>query len=203
MIDGYHGFCAVPTSLETIQDRVFYVAGGYKYAQAGEGACFLVVPSHTQLRPANTGWFASFGTLSQMEKGKVGYSDDAFRFWGATFDPSGIYRFNAVMRWMQSIGLTIPSIHAYIVELQTCFLKKLDALNLDSLHSKKLIFSPADSMRGHFLTFDLSDAAAINKQLHQLGVEADRRDTRLRFGFGLYHDRTDVDRLIERLKKLN
>ena len=36
-IDGYHGFCSVPTDLSNIQNRIFYLAGGYKYAGAGEG----------------------------------------------------------------------------------------------------------------------------------------------------------------------
>ena len=41
VIDGYHGFCALPTDLSPIASRVFYVSGGYKYAMAGEGCCFV------------------------------------------------------------------------------------------------------------------------------------------------------------------
>jgi hypothetical protein len=29
VIDGYHGFLALPTDLSKIEDRVFYLAGGY------------------------------------------------------------------------------------------------------------------------------------------------------------------------------
>src|SRR5205823_4977840 len=36
-VDGYHGFMAVPTDLAAIEGRAFYLAGGYKYAMAGEG----------------------------------------------------------------------------------------------------------------------------------------------------------------------
>ena len=43
-IDGYHGFMAVPTDLSRIAGRAFYLAGGYKYAMAGEGVCFLHCP---------------------------------------------------------------------------------------------------------------------------------------------------------------
>jgi selenocysteine lyase/cysteine desulfurase len=61
MIDGYHGFMAAPTDLSAVADRVFYVAGGYKYAMAGEGACFLHAPPGFCPRPVATGWFAEFG----------------------------------------------------------------------------------------------------------------------------------------------
>ena len=81
--------------------RAFYVAGGYKYAMAGEGACFLhVPPSAASLRPRNTGWFAAFEALDEKVAGRVPYSSGAMRFMGATFDPSGLYRLNATMRWL-------------------------------------------------------------------------------------------------------
>ncbi|MGH2687475.1 MAG: aminotransferase class V-fold PLP-dependent enzyme, partial [Actinomycetota bacterium] len=32
VLDGYHGFMAVPTDLSAVEDRTFYLAGGYKYA---------------------------------------------------------------------------------------------------------------------------------------------------------------------------
>jgi len=38
LVDGYHAFMARPVNLGAIQDRIFYLAGGYKYAMAGEGA---------------------------------------------------------------------------------------------------------------------------------------------------------------------
>src|SRR3546814_12043092 len=38
VIDGYHGFLARPTDLSAIAGRAFYLAGGYKYAMAAEGA---------------------------------------------------------------------------------------------------------------------------------------------------------------------
>jgi selenocysteine lyase/cysteine desulfurase len=44
VIDGYHGFMAIETDLSQIADRIFYLSGGYKYAMAGEGACFLHAP---------------------------------------------------------------------------------------------------------------------------------------------------------------
>jgi len=63
VIDGYHGFMAVPTDLSEIAARVFYLAGGYKYAMAGEGVCFLHCPPGYGLRPRDTGWYAGFSAL--------------------------------------------------------------------------------------------------------------------------------------------
>ena len=45
VIDGYHAFMARPLNLGAIQDRVFFLAGGYKYAMSGEGACFPTFPT--------------------------------------------------------------------------------------------------------------------------------------------------------------
>src|SRR5690606_14267377 len=44
VIDGYHAFAALPIDLAKLEGRIFYLGGGYKYAQAGEGVGFMVVP---------------------------------------------------------------------------------------------------------------------------------------------------------------
>src|SRR5262249_55715881 len=74
VIDGYHGFLASPTKLSAITDRAFYIAGGYKYAMAGEGACFMHCPPTIAPRPRNTGGFAGFRPLS-AHRGGVPYPD--------------------------------------------------------------------------------------------------------------------------------
>ena len=56
--------------------------------------------------------------------------------------------------------------------------------------------------RGNFLAFEHADAQAWYKRLHEAGIVTDVRGTRLRLGFGLYHNAADVDRLVERLRKL-
>src|SRR5690554_4678315 len=76
MVDGYHGFGALPTDWSPYADRVFYLAGAYKYAQAGEGCCFAVVPSNHVFRPEYTGWFADFSSLAKPQEGAVGYAND-------------------------------------------------------------------------------------------------------------------------------
>ncbi|NWM20028.1 class V aminotransferase, partial [Escherichia coli] len=51
VIDGYHGFMAMETDLSAVADRIFYLAGGYKYAMAGEGCAFLHAPPGFGARP--------------------------------------------------------------------------------------------------------------------------------------------------------
>ncbi|MFM5907531.1 MAG: class V aminotransferase, partial [Novosphingobium sp.] len=109
IIDGYHGFMAMPTDLSAVADRIFYLAGGYKYAMAGEGACFLHAPPGYGPRPEITGWMADFGGL-EGEQGQIEYASDGHRFLGSTFDPSGLYRFNAVRRMLEENGLDTAAI---------------------------------------------------------------------------------------------
>lgn len=195
-IDGYHAFCALPVDLSRIHRRAFYLAGGYKYAMSGEGACFLAIPPGCALRPADTGWFASFDSLSGRPGEDVPYSTDAFRFWGSTFDPSGLYRFNAVMDWLAAEGVTVAAIHAHALALQERFLAGLARRVLEPLSGASLV-PPAGAPRGNFLAFDVDDAQAIQQALAAQGVYVDRRDRRLRFGFGVYHDAAAVDALLE------
>lgn len=195
-IDGYHAFHALPVDLSRIHARAFYLAGGYKYAMAGEGACFLAIPPGCELRPADTGWFASFDSLSGRPGEAVPYAADAFRFWGSTFDPSGLYRFNAIMDWLAGLGVTVAEIHGHAQRLQARFLSGIEALGLERLPAGALV-PPAGLPRGNFLTFECGHAEEVQQRLAARRVYVDRRDRRLRFGFGAYHDAAAVDALLE------
>jgi kynureninase len=204
VVDGYHGFMALPTDCSPIEGRAFYVAGGYKYAMAGEGACFMHCPPGYAQRPVDTGWFAGFSDLAAAPRpGEVAYAAGGSRFLGATFDPTGVYRFNAVQRWLDGLGLSVADIHAHVARLQAAFLDRLDPLRFSGLNRTTLV--PGDGEvgeRGHFLTFRLPEAGKLYAALHAVGVVTDHRDDRLRFGFGLYHDDSDVDELCHRLASL-
>jgi selenocysteine lyase/cysteine desulfurase len=199
VIDGYHGFCAVPTDLSALAPRAFYLAGGYKYAMAGEGACFLHVPDvAAELRPRNTGWYAAFGALQEKQAGRVPFATGGARFFGATFDPSGLYRLNAVMRWKAQVLLTTASSRTQALALQRRFLAGLSRAPITPAQ----LVVPADERRGRFLTFRTPKAKALSDALKAVRVITDARDDRLRFGFGPYHDEADVDALLARLAQL-
>ncbi len=196
VIDGYHSFMAMPTDLSRIAHRVFYTAGGYKYAMAGEGACFLHCPPGYALRPVNTGWFASFGTLTQAQAhDEVPYAVGGQRFMGATFDPAPLYRFNAVQDWLAREGITVAMIRAHVENLQRRF---LDWREKSGAFPGAELLPPAGTDRGNFLIFCSPQAPDWYAQLAALDVLTDLRDDRLRIGFGLYHEDSDLDALCER-----
>ncbi|MEE8499594.1 MAG: aminotransferase class V-fold PLP-dependent enzyme [Kiloniellales bacterium] len=196
VIDGYHGFLALPTDLGALEARAFYLAGGYKYAMAGEGVAFMHAPPGYGTRPRDTGWYAAFGALEQGEDGRVAYPEDARRFLGATFDPVGLYRLNAVLDWLEGLGLSVADIHAHVLGLQQSFVERLGALGLAALHPGQLVVPIAEPNRGHFLSFRSEAAGAIHRALIERNVITDFRGNHLRFGFGIYHDQEDVERLI-------
>jgi kynureninase len=200
VIDGYHAFCALDVDLTRVHRRAFYLGGGYKYAMSGEAAAYLAVPPGCDLRPVNTGWFASFRSLTGPQPAQVPYEPDAMRFWGATFDPCGVYRFNAAMDMLRDSGVTPDRIHAHSLELQERFLAGLETLALPRLGPRHLVL-PRDVPRGNFLVFDVDDAAPMFAKLAENHIAIDRRDRRLRFGFGVYHDEADIDALLEALPR--
>jgi selenocysteine lyase/cysteine desulfurase len=152
----------------------------------------------------------------------VPYAAGGARFLGSTFDPSGLYRFNAAMRWRAEVGLTVERSLAHVHALQRRFVAGLSgvvggptALEAHGEHRRSasthrgpevelgaLVVPIDDPLRGHFLTFRTPNAQAISAALKQLEVDTDARADRLRFGFGVYHDVADVDALLERVRSL-
>ena len=197
VVDGYHGFMALPTDLSQIEKRAFYTSGGYKYAMAGEGVCFMHCPPNWLPRPVDTGWYAGFGALEKPQDGRVPFGEDGSRFMGATFDPSGLYRQRAVFQMLEAEGLTIEKIHTHVQQLQAYFIEKLEISPALPISAAQLLPSQHALKRGHFLTFQTDKADAIYQTLHQNGVITDYRANRLRFGLGLYHDPQDIDTLFE------
>lgn len=198
VVDGYHGFCAVETDFRAFEQRAFYVAGGYKYAMSGEGCCFLHAPPGYGERPRITGWFASFGALAASGDGAVPYGVDGSRFLGATFDPTAIYRFVGVMDWLAATGLSIAQIRAHRTHLSRRFVDGLAKSEL-GLRAEQLLLAADDETRGAFLTFAFETDGAANSAYERLlarNVITDVRGNRLRVCFSLYHDESDVTRLL-------
>jgi kynureninase len=193
VFDGYHGFMALPTAFAASGDRAFYLAGGYKYAMAGEGVCFMHCPPGFAMRPRDTGWFAAFGALRDGGGGGVAYGTDGSRFMGATFDPSGLYRLAAVFDWMEEIGLTVEVIHDHVLALQALFLAELARAKVKPLRDARLVTPVAEgTARGHFLTFELPGAQALHDRLARANIVTDVRGERIRFGFGCYHAADEI-----------
>lgn len=188
-LDGYHTFAAVPYDLSKIQDKVFFLGGSYKYAQGGEGLCFMTLPKDCDLRPTDTGWFAHFEGLSGEMSERIGYTNGGLRFWGATVDMTALFRFNAAWDLFKINNLTVEKSHQYIQNLMQLFIDKLP-----SEWSQKLICNDLSKV-GHFLTFEFPNEESTSnayQSLKQKGILTDYRNNRLRFGFGLNLDEQDI-----------
>ena len=202
LVDGYHGFMATPTDMAELADRLFYVAGGYKYAMSGEGAGFLHAPDGFCPRPVATGWFAEFGDLTGRPE-DVQYRADAGRFWGATFDVTPLYRFNGVRRMLDEAGLDTAAIAGHARGLMGRFQDAVAAGEAGRLADAELINPVSnEAVRARFLAFRHPDAQAWRARLLDAHVVTDVRDDTIRFGFGLYQDEADVERLIEICKRV-
>jgi len=193
VIDGYHAFVALERPFaESSGDSAFYLGGGYKYAMAGEGCAFLHAPAGFAPRPPVTGWYAEFEDLS-LPPGSVGYAKDATRFLGATFDPSALYRFNAVQRVLEVNDLSTASISDHVAELQRRF---LDRLGNTPLGTAELLNPLHGGAHARFLAFRTPQAQRWHDQLMAANCITDVRGDVLRIGFAIYHDEEDVERLL-------
>jgi len=199
VIDGYHAFMALERPFgEAAAQSAFFLGGGYKYAMSGEGCAFLHAPPGFGPRPPVTGWFAEFEDLS-LPPGSVGYAKDASRFMGATFDPSALYRFNAVRRMLADNGLTTARISKHVAGLQRLL---LDSIGETPLGDAELL-NPLDGPpHARFLAFRSPDAQRWYADLMARNCITDVRGDVLRIGFGIYQDESDLERLIALLAQL-
>lgn len=193
VIDGYHAFMAIEIDLSRIADRIFYIAGGYKYAMSGEGAAFMHAPNGYGPRPEITGWFAAFDELA-LQQDAVGYAADASRYIGATFDPSALYRFNAVQAMLKREGLTTSAVNRHVGALMK---RLLAGLGDTPLSQARLLNDEVSQPRARFLALQSPDASRWQSDLARAGVVTDCRGDALRIGLALYHDPEDVDRFLK------
>lgn len=192
LIDAYHAFSVVPFTLRGIESA-FVVGGGYKYAQWGEGACFMRVPAGCALRPAYTGWFSDFGALEHRKPGPVGYGDrGAERFAGSTYDPVSHYRARAVIRFFGAQGLSIE-------RLRACSLRQTARL-IAGLDGFEIATPKDDAARAGFVAVRLEDASAQVTRLRAAGVFVDARGDKLRFGPAPYLTDDEIDRALQILR---
>ena len=190
-LDLYHSFMAMPCDFSRVADRVFLLGGGYKYAMTGEGAGWIHAPAGYAARPKNTGWFADFGAMEGKQSG-VAYGADASRFLGATFDATGIYRFNAVRTMLEREGLTTEAITARCAGLRTKMAAAIESGEAGRLREVTILRPNASGHDARFLALRHPDAVQWKSKLMDADLITDARDDVLRIGFGLYQDEADL-----------
>ncbi len=207
IIDGYHGYGSVPTSLKAIEDRVYYLGGGYKYAQAryGEGLCFLTVPARSHLKPKPSSGFTEFHEYGSHEGGRIAYPSGDYAFWGETLDPAAFYRLNAVVEWLDAARVKVADLHAHAGKLHRHLLSEIDQNRIRVFHRDHFVSPRNPAQRGHFLVYDCVSpriARGYQDELRERGVTVDTRRSLMRIGFAPYHDESDVDALISEFARL-
>jgi selenocysteine lyase/cysteine desulfurase len=202
VIDGYHAFMAMPVDLGRAANSTFYLAGGYKYAMAGEGAGFLHAPVGFGPRPVDTGWYAEFADIEASPKNEVAYSRDGMRFMGATFDPSGLYRFNAVRDMLAAEGLDTNAVAARCGALRDKLEAAIASGKAGALKDAEILRPNATGPRARYLALRDKRALAWMSELLKNDVIVDARGDVLRIGIGLYHDDADIEALCDKLTAL-
>ncbi|HMY17589.1 MAG TPA: aminotransferase class V-fold PLP-dependent enzyme [Polyangium sp.] len=190
LVDAYHAFNVVPLEWGPVRDKLFVTAGGYKYAQMGEGICFLRVPADTTLRPMDTGWFADFPALERERDGKIEYGPRGERFSGATFDPTPFYRADAVLRHFDSFGLTVEQLREISLRQTKRILDVLDDAGLGG----QVVSPRLDERRGGFVAIRCAQAPNVVARLRARGVFSDARNDVLRLGPAPYLYDEEIDR---------
>jgi selenocysteine lyase/cysteine desulfurase len=190
-LDLYHSFMAMPCDFSRVADRVFLLGGGYKYAMTGEGAGFIHSPPGYAERPSFTGWFADFGAM-EGKQGEVAYGHDGSRFLGATYDPTGLYRFNAVQAMLLAHELDTAAISARCATLRTMLEDSIEAGEAGVLKDAQLLRPNAQGHNARFLALRHPKAVEWKSTLMEANIVTDARDNVLRIGVGLYHDVADI-----------
>ncbi|MBI5497980.1 MAG: aminotransferase class V-fold PLP-dependent enzyme [Deltaproteobacteria bacterium] len=204
LVDAYHAFNVVPLDLGPALDHVYVTAGGYKYAQFGEGLCFMRLPPAAAVRPLYTGWFADFDALGRERVATVGYGEGGARFHGATFDGSAAYRAEAALANFDAFHLDVPALRALSLRMTQ---RLLDRLRARGVLDRAPLQTPQEAQRrGGFISLRTPRAGEVELRLRQRGVWVDHRGDLLRLGPAPYllDDELDagVDALAEELDRV-
>ncbi len=212
IVDGYHALGAVPVDLSRIQTDIFYLGGGYKYLQAGEGACFAFVPKPlSSLNPVLTGWFSEFGALSKPSRGiSIAYGARGAALSGATQDLSAWFRLASVFDFWEtefgSITEAVKQARQHVLDLQDHWLQKWQVFLNERNLGVKVPLHTDQNQRGNFLAIPLEGfivtAERLVKDLENLNLITDARGINWRVGFGIYQTRADIERFFERMATL-
>ena len=181
LVDAYHAFNVAPLDLGPAAEHAFVTGGGYKYAQLGEGVCFLRCPSRSSLRPAYTGWFADYGALAKPRTTDVGYGDGGARFAGATFDAVPFYRADAVLDVFDRHGLTPARLREISTRQTSLLVSTLQELGVTP-QRLTLASSSDPSRRAGFVALRSPRAQQLSAALREVGVYTDARGDVLRLG---------------------
>jgi selenocysteine lyase/cysteine desulfurase len=127
------------------------------------------------------------------KQGEVGYGADGSRFLGATYDPTGLYRFNAVRRALASEGLDTAAISTRCETLRAQVVTAIESGEAGAtLRGAELLKPNAAGPQSRFISLRHSKAVEWKSTLMANNIITDARDDILRIGVAIYHDEADV-----------
>lgn len=196
LVDSYHAFNVVPFAVSDLGDEVFVVGGGYKYAQWGEGCCFMRVPSSFEGRPIYTGWFSDFGGLSAPRDGRpVQYgARPAERFAGSTYDPTSHYRARRVARFFDEQALDVETLRRISLGQTAQLIEGLAGFDVRT--------PKAAEARGGFVSVQLEHASEVSAALAKRGIHTDVRGSLLRLGPAPYTTPQELELALQALREV-
>jgi len=201
LIDDYHGTNVRPIQIgNTVFESTYWLIGGYKYLQWGEGNCFLRYPKDCTLKPVYTGWFASFSTLHLPKNDYTVSFDNQMKFAGATFDPSSAYRAAKVVEFFKEQQLTntyFTNLYRYRVgEL----IHEFKALDLPE-NEFSIINDVQPEKRAGFMAIKTKNAVLYQQKLAYCGILTDARGESLRFGPAPYSSSAQIQAVMQQFKQ--
>lgn len=201
LIDAYHAFNVLPMQVDDWPGQVFVTAGGYKYAESGEGACFMLLPaSADEYRPRSTGWFSDFAHLASGDR-TVRYGAGGARFFGSTFDPTPFYRALRTFEHMEREGLSVEVLRAQSRRQTQQLVTGAEERGLEA-RGVRLASPRAEEARAGFVAFEVSEAERWVRELRARGIHTDARGSLLRLGPAPYLMAEELERALEAMETI-
>lgn len=204
LIDDYHGTNVAPLSIRKADlEDCFILIGGYKYLQWGEANCFLRFPKDCDMRPAITGWFASFSTLEKTRDNSLTHYDHSDqRFASGTYDPSSQYRAAKVVEFFKEQGLTKEVLRDQYVQKVELLRKYFQEKDFDPSVIRLTHEKSITENNGGFLSLTSPKAREIRAALIEREIFTDARDQILRFGPAPYTTTSQIQDVMDQLANI-
>jgi len=203
IVDDYHGTNVIPISLrEADMTDTYWLIGGYKYLQWGEGNCFLRFPKNCTLKPIITGWFSTFGSLT-LDREKVGilFDEGDNLFLGGTYDPISQYRAAKVVGFFEEMDIT-PALLEQQYRTQIQMIRDAFKEHDFPEESLRLLHDVPATSTGGFVALESPRAGEIRVKLREHGMFTDHRGNVLRVGVAPYISSSQIQEAMKLLKKV-
>jgi selenocysteine lyase/cysteine desulfurase len=169
-------------------------AGTVKYLLASAGLAFMYVRRdlHERLRPTQTGWFAD-EDIFRMDISDYSPARSARRFDAGTPPVPNIYAGIAGMGMIEMAG--VAAIEMHVRGLVARLLAGLDELGA------RVATPLGNAEYGPLVCVASTDAQALVRALQEERIVTSERDSSLRISLHLYNVESDVQRILEALRK--